>query len=119
MKHAAQKFNASLGWGLALFVGLSFVGTVRAQTCIDPPAGMIAWWPGDGNAKDILGGRDGVNVGDVQFAPGKVEKAFNFNSLNYISVPDDPIWTLGGHDFTIDLWVNFNSIRFRSPRLFP
>jgi hypothetical protein len=28
--------------------------TARAQTCIPPPPGMVGWWPGDGNANDIV-----------------------------------------------------------------
>jgi len=26
-----------------------------AQACVQPPSGLVAWWPGDGNAKDISG----------------------------------------------------------------
>jgi hypothetical protein len=27
--------------------------------CFPPPAGLTGWWPGDGNADDIVGGRHG------------------------------------------------------------
>ncbi len=104
------------------FLGSSliFVGLVPAlwhralssqdTPCILPPEGLIAWWPGDGDARDIAGGRDGTSVNEVQFAPGVVGEAFTFNGSNSIEVSDDPIWTLGTNSFTIDFWVNFREL---------
>jgi len=86
-----------------------------AQTCVPPPSGLVAWWPGDGNTNDIAGGRDGQLVGSAMFAPGMVDGAFSFDGDGWIEVPDDPIWTLGHNDFTIDLWVRFNSLSGRDP----
>src|SRR5207249_3535179 len=28
-------------------------------SCAPPPAGLVSWWPGDGNADDIVGGNNG------------------------------------------------------------
>ena len=39
--------------------------------CDPPPAGLVAWWPGDGNAVDVVGGHNGTLVGGVTFPAGK------------------------------------------------
>jgi len=40
---------------------ISFVpSNTRADTCISPPSGLVGWWPGDGNANDIIGGNNGT-----------------------------------------------------------
>lgn len=86
-----------------------------AQVCVPPPEGLIAWWPGDGNTDDIVGGRNGVFFGTPGFSPGMVEGAFRFDGNSFVEVADDPIWTLGNHPFTIDCWVNFSQVRGRDP----
>ena len=83
--------------------------------CVPPPADLVSWWPADGDPTDIAGGRDGTLVGGAGFAPGQVAEAFSFSGGGYVSVPDDPVWTLGTNAFTIDLWVRFNSLSGRDP----
>jgi hypothetical protein len=72
---------------------------------------MVSWWPGDGNANDIIGGDNGTLVGGVTFAPGEVGQAFSFDgATGYVSVPDSPSLRLGTSDFTIDFWLNTTQI---------
>jgi Concanavalin A-like lectin/glucanases superfamily/Abnormal spindle-like microcephaly-assoc'd, ASPM-SPD-2-Hydin len=61
----------------------------QAQTACSPaPSGITAWWPGDGNADDIIGGNNGTLVGGVTFAPGEVGEAFSFDGTSgYVNVP--------------------------------
>jgi len=59
---------------LLIFVPLQEVG---AQTCVQPPSGLVSWWPGDGNALDIVGPNNGSLVGGVTFSTGKVDQAFS------------------------------------------
>lgn len=59
---------------------------------IPPPAGMVSWWPGDGNSQDIVDGNHGTLQGDATYAPGLVKEAFSLdgdgdyvhNSARYI-----------------------------------
>ena len=51
-----------------------------AQTCVQPPAGIAARWPGDGNAEDSVGSNDSTVQGGVTFITGKVAQAFGFKS---------------------------------------
>src|SRR5581483_4854598 len=60
------------------------------STCTPPPSGIVAWWPGDGNASDIVGGNNGIMQG-VTFAPGEVGQAFSFDgSTAYVQVQSSP-----------------------------
>src|ERR1043166_567128 len=73
----------------------------HAQTCAPRPAGLVAWWPGDGNARDIIGGRNGTLVGGT-YGAGKVSQAFSFSGFGHqVSLPSGP----ASIDFTIDAWV--------------
>lgn len=88
------------------------------EGCVAKPDGILAWWPGDGTLDEIIDGRDASVVmsspAGVTYAAGKVGQAFQFDGISYLSVPDDPVWTLGDDDFTVELWVNFDGVDFRS-----
>ncbi|HYE66279.1 MAG TPA: HYR domain-containing protein, partial [Pyrinomonadaceae bacterium] len=53
----------------------------HAQICLQRPAGIIAWWPADGEANDIIGANHGVLQNGATFVAGKVGRAFSFNGL--------------------------------------
>lgn len=73
--------------------------------------GLLNWWPGNGNASDVVGGNDGTMMGGAGFVPGLVDRAFSLNGSNaYVSVPDRPNLNFGDRDFSIALWVNFNTL---------
>lgn len=57
---------------------------VNAAVCTPPPAGMAAWYPGDGNALDIQGPtfENGTLQNGATFASGKVYQAFSLNGTN-------------------------------------
>jgi hypothetical protein len=75
-----------------------------------PPAGITDWWPGDGNAEDILGGRNGTLVGGATTAPGLVDYAFSLSGNGaYVNVPDSPALNVGTGNFTLGLWAKFNT----------
>ena len=77
---------------------------------IPPPAGMVSWWPGDGNANDIVDGNPGTLQGGATFAPGKVGQAFSFDGLDdYVVMPDSVNLDLT-EQFTLDAWINPSSL---------
>jgi hypothetical protein len=87
-------------WTLSLL----FSGTLMAQTnCTPPPPGLVSWWPGNGNANDLLGGNDGTPSSMVSYGPGKVGLAF--------VLPGDAGITVGTatnlelQNFTIEAWI--------------
>jgi concanavalin A-like lectin/glucanase superfamily protein len=76
-----------------------------ALVCVSPPSGMVSWWPGDGNANDIVGGNPGSLVAGAAFAPGFVEQAFSFDGVDdSVSVEDSPSLRLS--QFTLSAWIN-------------
>ena len=90
----------------------SLMGRSSGQTCVQPPPGLVAWWPGDGNANDIVGSHNGTLQNGATFAPGLVGQAFSFDGVDdFIQVLDSDLWAFGTKDFTIDMWVNFASIK--------
>jgi hypothetical protein len=93
-----------------LFAVLCFLGSsASAQTCVQPPAGLVSWWPGDGNAQDIIGPNDGTLQGGTAFAPGIVEEAFSFDGTNdYVSVADNPALDPTSA-ITVEVWINPSS----------
>ena len=103
MNTTSKMFKSLLGGGLSLLLIFTLVGQAVAQTCFAPPAGLVAWWPGDGNANDIVGGNDGVLNGDTSFTSGKVGQAFSFDGLgDFVQLPGT---FGGGPELTIDAWI--------------
>jgi len=79
-----------------------------AQPCTPPP-GIVSWWPGDGNAIDIVDGNSGTLINGATFAPGQVGQAFSFDGVNdYVEMPDSSTLDIStGH--TVDLWVKVDA----------
>jgi hypothetical protein len=76
-----------------------------APGCAAVPADADSWWPGDGNANDVLGGHHGTLGGGMGFAAGQVGQAFKFDG-------GDEVVNLSAHaaalnyagQATIELW---------------
>ncbi|MGB4979574.1 MAG: Ig-like domain-containing protein, partial [Anaerolineae bacterium] len=81
-------------------------------TCVEPPDGLVAWWPADGNAGDIVGANNGAIRMDPgspfsPFTVGKVGQAFNLGFSGYsdhISLGSGPSIT-GQGPFAVEAWV--------------
>ncbi|HEV8404571.1 MAG TPA: LamG domain-containing protein [Nitrososphaera sp.] len=72
---------------------------------------MVSWWPGEGNADDIQDENEGTLQNGATFGSGKVGQAFSFDGTDdFVSISNTANMDFGTGDFTIDLWVNFNSI---------
>jgi len=57
--------------------------SVRSQTnCLPPPSGIVGWWPGEGNASDVISNRNGTLINGAGFTAGKVGQAFNLDGSN-------------------------------------
>jgi hypothetical protein len=90
----------------------SLVVTLTVLNCTTPPSGLVSWWPGNGNALDIISGNNGVLSNGVAFAPGEVGQAFNFNgngNNQSVVIPDSSSLELT-NTFTIEAWVNLATL---------
>lgn len=102
---------------LVSLVPLAFLQTASAQSCVPAPPNLISWWPGDGNANDIINGNSGALQNGATFATGFVTsgngQAFNFTLLGpppsqafmgqYVEVPTNP--SLDLVQVTVDAWI--------------
>src|SRR5262249_51032309 len=81
--------------------------------CNERAAGLVGWWPGDGNAGDISGNNySGTMTNGAAFGPGKVAQAFQLDGV------DDYVANLGdaaafsfiesSMAFTIAAWIDLS-----------
>lgn len=87
--------------------------SLRPCTCAAPAPGMVAWWPGDNTAEDIVGGNHGVLQNGAGFTPdGEVGPAFAFDGTDdFVQVPgSSPLDVGAGAGFTIETWVKTSDI---------
>ncbi len=108
----AANSSSSTLIGTVVIAGQTFTVIEEGSpaACVPPPSGMVGWWPGDGNAMDVVGGNNGTLQGGATYGTGEVGQAFSFNGTGYASVPHSPLWDFNANDFTIELWANFNSV---------
>jgi O-glycosyl hydrolase len=83
---------------------------LQAQSCYAPPAGIVGWWAGEGDASDQVGANSGTLMGGATAtAAGMVGQCFTFDGTNgYVSIPDSP--SLHPTNFTVEAWVRFSSL---------
>ena len=90
----------------ALFSERTF--TLQVFERITPPAGLIAWWRGEGNVLDSAGANHGMLPNGVTYTPGKVGQAFSLSGLGQaVVIPDAP--ALRPASLTLEAWVSFDS----------
>ena len=56
----------------------SLASSAWGAECISPPSGLVGWWAGNDTTEDNISGSEGVRIGGVGYAPGKVGNAFSF-----------------------------------------
>lgn len=78
--------------------------------CVLPPAGLVSWWPGEGDAVDIVGTNSGTRMGGVTFVTGRVGQAFHFNGVDGIVTAQAGGMPVGAADRTIELWVRVDQV---------
>ena len=109
MKRISKKSKRYLGGAVFLLV-LALSGLTAAEICIQPPDGLVSWWPGDGNANDIQSGNNGMLEGGAAFDVGMVEQAFSFNGVNGgggVNLGNVTAFDFTPtSSFTIDAWIN-------------
>ena len=79
------------------------------SAAVPAPSGLVAWWPGEGNAVDVVNGNNGSPVGALNYGSGVVGQGFVLNgSSSYVSVPASASLDVGanGTGMTIEGWVN-------------
>ena len=104
--------------GFLVVVELLMGVPAPGQTCDPAPAGLIGWWPGDGNANDIASTNNGtLEAGATADTPGINGDAFLFDGTDYVSIPDSP--ALHPTNLTIEAWVRCDLLDTPSDNSYP
>ena len=94
-----------------------------APTCVQPPAGLISWWPADHSGIDAVGTNNVTVFSQLpSFALGKVGFAFS-NSAAYpgiIEAANSPSLNFSSNaDFSIEAWIKAAQVPLSSVTPFP
>jgi hypothetical protein len=91
--------------------------TVNEAVCTNAPAGLVSWWPGEGNGGDIVGSNPGTVSGGVSYSAGEVGQAFNFNGTSgTIVVPASSSLNVGlSNGFSVECWIKPSDVSVRHP----
>ncbi len=79
-------------------------GSDAGFLCAAAPSGLVAWWPGNGNASDVVGGDDGSFPGT--YVAGQVGQAFSIDANDYVTAPDEP--ALDSANVSVEVWYRHN-----------
>ncbi|MCX6887772.1 MAG: hypothetical protein NTX27_22360 [Verrucomicrobia bacterium] len=102
---------------LTIIEDFNLPGKVAAN-CTGKPAGLVAWWPGDGFPFDVAGTNHATLSGAGAFAVAKVGQGFNFNGMNTsLEVGDSPtlspLATVG--EMSAELWLRLPAFPIPDP----
>src|SRR5262249_35536398 len=86
---------------------LSALGGFSNGATYTAPRDLMHWWPGDGNANDVIGGQNGAFMGGATAdAPGVEGTAFRFSGPGWVQVPNHPSFTFANSDaFPVEMWL--------------
>jgi prepilin-type N-terminal cleavage/methylation domain-containing protein len=96
---------------IATFVGWALLLTLSAAdkagaVAVAPPQGIIGWWPGDGNAIELVNGNNGTLQGGAGFAPAQVDQGFHFPGTGSVNAPDYS--ALDRAFLTMEAWISLD-----------
>jgi len=111
---------------LVLTSAMPAFGTDGVAQCTAAPSGLVGWWPGDGNAKDITPKDhdgtlkdDGTDASsDTRFTTttaGKVGRAFLFDGdRDYVKIPSSSTSDLNipSGKVSVDAWINITQYAY-------
>lgn len=79
--------------------------SVTNAQCVEPPPGLISWWPGQGNTLDIVGTNNGLFVNGANYGNGIVGEGFAFyGGASYVQLPENIFPPPNAEPFSIELW---------------
>lgn len=86
-------------------------GIVSSSGGMNPlTIGLVSAYNAENTSNDTYGGYNGTAIGGLTYTAGKFGDAFQFNGTNsYVSIPNNTAHLNFTGDFSISLWVNYNT----------
>jgi len=84
---------------------------LMGNLCANPPAGIVSWWPGDGDGIDAIGVNDLTLSGDTTFAPGVVGQSFIQDGDGDVISAGSPENLKLDQEFTIEAWIKLDLLK--------
>lgn len=110
---AEPEFPVKTGFGKVTLAVQSVRNlTVKAGSSLGThPPGLVALWSGEDNGRDSVGGNEAKLI-DVDFADGKVGRAFSLNGFSsWMKIPARPSLDVGkGDGLTIAAWIKPSNV---------
>ena len=80
--------------------------------CIPTPSGLISHWTGNLDARDVLGGNDGVLVNGAEAGvPGQVGGAFSLDGVDdYVDIANNPVFDVT-NALTLEAWIKLTTLK--------
>ena len=77
----------------------------RLYLDLNAASSQVAWWPGEGDARDAVGAHHGTLMGGVTFAPGLVGQAFSLDGVDdFVHVAHASSLNMSG-SFSVVAWI--------------
>lgn len=94
------------------FLTCLFEPSDALSACISNPLGLVSLWTGDRDAKDVIGGNDGVMINGAEAGvPGQVGGAFSFDGDDdSVSVASNPVFDLT-NALTMEAWIKLTALK--------
>ncbi len=99
---------------LITWFGLLWPPNPAQASCVPPPAGLVAWWPGERNADDVISGNNGTLANGAAFAAGEVGQGFGLGNASAGILVGNPT-NLQSQDFTVEAWIQRASTNVLTP----
>lgn len=98
----------------------TILSVVANGPCAPVVDGLVAWWRGEADGRDALGGSPLALKGGATYAPGRAGLGFSFNgSTACAEAPSSGLGSLVAGDFSVEFWVSFRSLNRASSHGLP
>jgi hypothetical protein len=104
----SAQYSGDATYSGSISPAISQIENLDGAKCAPQPAGLIDWYPGEGNANDLFGGNNGTIEGSVSYAPGVVGQAFSLAGSGDVALSLPSLNTAPGAQVTVSFWMNWN-----------
>jgi hypothetical protein len=111
VRQTSSAINSTLTTATLTIGGVAGAFNVTTAAADDPSAsGLVAWWKGDNNPFDSVGGNHGAPQNGANYVTGRVGQAFAFDGSNdYLAIPHSDILNPAPQQ-TLAFWIKFDSL---------